>query len=118
MPSQYCLEPVVSFDIQNSQDLQLDLSITLEAFRFRSCVKVVNVPSIDSSADHLLFSFYLRDMKTQYEMWSSRKIKVDKVTGPIETENFPNVKFKVLIGSSSQVHDFTLVDLPCLNPYD
>ena len=41
-----------------------------------------------------------------------------KARGPIETDSYPNAKFKVVRGSSSQVHEFTLTDLPCLNPYD
>ncbi|CAH1444107.1 unnamed protein product [Lactuca virosa] len=64
MPSQYWLEPVVSFDLQNTQDSQLDLPMTSKAFRFRSFVKVANVPATDSGAEHLLFSFYLKHMKS------------------------------------------------------
>lgn len=47
-----------------------------------------------------------------------RGITTVKVTGLIETDSFPNVKFKVERGSINQVYEFTLVDLPCLNPYD
>ncbi|CAI9263447.1 unnamed protein product [Lactuca saligna] len=72
----------------------------------------------DSSADNLLFSFYLKHMKPQYETWSANKIMTVKVVGLIETNSFPNAKFKVARGSTSQVHVFTLVDLPCMNPYD
>lgn len=68
MTSQYWLEPVMSFDLQNSQDLQLDLPITPKAFKFRSFVKVLNAPVTDSGVDHLLFSLYLKHMKQQYEM--------------------------------------------------
>ncbi|CAI9260925.1 unnamed protein product [Lactuca saligna] len=87
-------------------------------YQFRSFVKVVNVPSTDNGTDQLLFLFYLKRMKPQYETWSGSKIIVVKVTGPIETESFSNAKFKVVRGSASQVHGFTLVDLPCLNPYE
>ena len=118
MPSQYWLQSVVSFDLQNTQDSQLDLPITPKAFRFCSFVKVVNVPFTDSGENHLIFSFYLNRMKPQYERWSASKITVVKVADPIETDSFPNVKFKVVKGSSSQVHEFTLAYLPCLNPYD
>ena len=41
-----------------------------------------------------------------------------KVTGPIETESLPNAKFMVVRGSDSLVCEFTLADLPSLNPYD
>lgn len=117
MLSQYWLELVVSFKLQNTQDLQMDMPITLKAFKFCSFVKVANVPSTDSDADHLLFSFYLKHMKPQYETQSASKITTVKVTCPIETDSFPNAKLKVVRGYASQVHEFTLVDLPCLNPY-
>ncbi|CAI9284230.1 unnamed protein product [Lactuca saligna] len=118
MSSQYWREPVLSFELQNTQDSQLDPPITPKSFKFCSFVKVVNVPYTGSGTDHLLFTFYLKHMKAQYKTWSTSKITTVKVTGPIEIDNFPNTKFKVVRGSSSQVHEFTLVDLPCLNPYD
>ena len=48
-----------------------------------------------------LFSFYLKHMKPQYETWSASKITAVKVTGLIETDNFPNAKLKVARGSTS-----------------
>lgn len=57
-------------------------------------------------------------MKPQYELCSVGKITTVKVTGLIETNSFPNAKFKVVRGSASLVHEFTLADLPYLNPYD
>ena len=41
-----------------------------------------------------------------------------KVAGLIETDSFPNAKFNVARGSASQCFEFTLADLPCLNPND
>ncbi|CAI9293042.1 unnamed protein product [Lactuca saligna] len=69
--AQYWLEPVMSFDLLNRQDSQLDLPITLKAFHFCSFVKFVNVLATDSVADHLLFLFYLKHMNLQYETWSA-----------------------------------------------
>ncbi|CAI9279831.1 unnamed protein product [Lactuca saligna] len=57
-------------------------------------------------------------MKPQYETRCTSKITSVKVTGPIKTDNFPNVMFKVARGSVSQLYGFTLADLSCLNPYD
>ncbi|CAI9288599.1 unnamed protein product [Lactuca saligna] len=57
-------------------------------------------------------------MRPQYETWNASKITTVKVTEPIETDSFPNAKFKVVRGSANQVHEFTLADLPCLNLYD
>lgn len=62
-PRQYWLDPIASFDCQNSQDSQPDLPITPKAIRFRVFVKVVNAPFTDNGADQLLFSFYLKHMK-------------------------------------------------------
>ncbi|CAI9282873.1 unnamed protein product [Lactuca saligna] len=117
-PNQYLLEPFVLFELQNTQYLQLDLPITPTAFEFRSFIKVGNVQSIENSADQLLLAFYLKHMRPQNETWSARKITIVKVTGPIEKESFPNAKFKVVRGFASQVHEFTLADLPCINPYN
>ncbi|CAH1415802.1 unnamed protein product [Lactuca virosa] len=102
LPSQYWLEPIVSFDLQNTQDSQLDLPITPIVFRFRAFVKLANVSITDSGADHMMFSFYLKHMKPQYETWSLSKITGVKVTGPIETDSFPNAKFKLARGSARQ----------------
>ncbi|CAI9303779.1 unnamed protein product [Lactuca saligna] len=118
LPSQYWLEPVVSFDLQNTQDSQLDVPITPKAFRFCAFVKVVKAPITDNAADHMLLSFYLKHMKPQYETWCASKITGMKLTGLIETINFPNAKFKVATGPTSEGYEFTLVDLPCIYPYD
>ncbi|CAI9265410.1 unnamed protein product [Lactuca saligna] len=114
MPSQYWLDPIASFDVQNSQDSQFDLPITLKAFTFHAFIKVSSIPFSDSTGDQTLFNFYLKHMKPQFETWSASKIVVVKVTGLIETESFPNAKFKVARGSARQACKFTLADLPCL----
>ncbi|CAI9281061.1 unnamed protein product [Lactuca saligna] len=84
--------------------------------KFGSILKQVGEEDI--GVDHLILSFYLKNMKTQYETWSARKIMAVNITGPIETTSFPNATFKVSRGSSSQFCKFTLTDLPCLNLYD
>ncbi|CAI9290589.1 unnamed protein product [Lactuca saligna] len=70
---------------------------------------------IEQAKDYL---DHLKHIKPQYETWTASKITVVKVTGPIETDNFPNAKLKVARGSFSQVYEFILANLPCLNPYD
>ncbi|CAI9297799.1 unnamed protein product [Lactuca saligna] len=57
-------------------------------------------------------------IKLQYEASCASKITAVKVIGLIRTESFPNAKFKVARGSTSQIYKFTLADLPCINPYD
>ena len=101
LPNQYWLDPIGSFDLQNTQDSQLDLPITPKDFRFHAFVKVANVALIDSRDDQMLFSFYLKNMKSQYKTWSLSKIIGVKVTRPIETDSFPNAKFKVARGTTS-----------------
>ncbi|CAI9302398.1 unnamed protein product [Lactuca saligna] len=118
LPGQCWLDPVASFDVQNSQDSQLDLPLALKAFRYRAFVKFVDALLTDSKAGQMLFAFYLKHMKPQHENWSIHKIIAVKVTRLIETESFSNEKFKVGRGSSCQAYEFTLADLPCLNPHD
>ncbi|CAI9285091.1 unnamed protein product [Lactuca saligna] len=63
LPSQYWLEPVVSFNLQTTQNSQLDLPITPQAFRFHAFVKIMKATITDSDVDHMLISFYLKHMK-------------------------------------------------------
>nr|KAJ0186805.1 hypothetical protein LSAT_V11C900484900 [Lactuca sativa] len=59
-----------------------------------------------------------KELRRKLRTWSASKIIDVKVTEPIKTESFPNSKFKVARGSTSQACEFTLTDLPCLNPHD
>ncbi|CAI9281880.1 unnamed protein product [Lactuca saligna] len=108
----------MSFELQNIQDLLLDLPITLKAFKLCAFLKVANDPLSESSDDQMVFTFYLKHMKPQYEIRSLSKIIGVKVTRPIETDSFPNAKFKVARGSTSKVYEFSLADSPFLNPND
>lgn len=71
-------------------DSKLDLPMTLRDFQFCCFDRVTNVPPSDSGVDQMLFSFYLKHMKTQYETWILKKITVVKVSDPIETNIFLN----------------------------
>ena len=114
----YWIEPVGSFDLENSSDLQLDMPITLKDFLFHSFDKIANVSTADKGVDQALCSFYLKHMRPQYKTWSSKKITTVKVYGPIETKSFIDARFKVARGVVSSTHEFTLADMPCLNPFD
>lgn len=61
----------------------------------------MNVSPADKGVDQVLFPFYLKHMRPQYETWSVEKITVVKVFGPIETDSFINARFKVARGSVS-----------------
>lgn len=117
-PSTHWLEPVISFELGNTLKSQLDLPITSKAFVFRSFEKIEKAPTSDTDVYHMVFSFYLKYGRPQYHTWSSKKIAIIKVFKPAETEDFINVRFKALRGASNSVFEFTLADLPCLNPYD
>lgn len=41
-----------------------------------------------------------------------------KLFGTVETDSFINARFKAVRGVGSSVFEFSLADLPCLNPYD
>ncbi|CAI9263321.1 unnamed protein product [Lactuca saligna] len=75
-PNIYWLEPVGSFELDNSLDLQLDLSITPKAFLFCSFDKIANVSPSNKGTN------------------------------------------KVARGAMSSMHEFTLVDMPCVNPFN
>ncbi|CAI9300153.1 unnamed protein product [Lactuca saligna] len=114
----YWLEPDALFKLENSLESHLDFSTTLKAFMFRCYEKIEKDPNSDNDVNHSLFSFYLKYGKPQYQTWSSKKIVVVKVFGPVKTESFINVIFKVVQGAGSSVFEFSLANLPCLNPYD
>lgn len=56
-PNIYWLEPVGSFELENSSDLQLDLLITPKAFLFHSFIKIANVSLAEKGSNKLLFRF-------------------------------------------------------------
>lgn len=99
----YWLKPIGSFDMENSSDLQLDMPITPKAFLFRSFDKIANIYPADKGVDQALCSFYIKHMRPQYEMWSSKNITVVKVCRSIETKSFINARFKVAPGVLSQL---------------
>ncbi|CAI9290024.1 unnamed protein product [Lactuca saligna] len=68
--SKYWLKHVTSFDVENSSDSQLNLPITPKAFQLHCVKNVANLPFSDNHAHQILFYFYLKHMKPQYETWS------------------------------------------------
>ncbi|CAI9299917.1 unnamed protein product [Lactuca saligna] len=92
--------------------------MTLKVFLFRSFDRVVNGLESDNDVNLMLISFYLKHGKPQYHTWNSNKITTVKVVGLIETESFLNARFKTARGAASSVFEFTLAELPCLNPYE
>ncbi|CAI9296682.1 unnamed protein product [Lactuca saligna] len=94
-PSVYWLDPVVSFDLENTLESQFDFPITLKAFLFQRFKKIETTLITDND-----------------------KTAAVEVFGPVQTKSFINIRFKAVRGAGSSIFEFTLIDLPCQNPYD
>ncbi|CAI9283199.1 unnamed protein product [Lactuca saligna] len=57
------LEPITSFDLENSQISQFDMPITPRAFLFRSFDVIANAPATDENVDNSLMEFYISHAK-------------------------------------------------------
>lgn len=66
-PSTHWLEPTISFELENTSKSQIDLPITPRAFLFRCFEKVKKALISDYDVNHMIFSFYLKYGKPQYE---------------------------------------------------
>ncbi|CAI9298379.1 unnamed protein product [Lactuca saligna] len=104
LPSVHWLEPVASFDLDNTKDSQFDMPFTRRAFMFHYFDTIAEVSSPDIKVDKALIDFYLAFGILQYLTWSAQKITTVKVIGPIAIVGFMNVKFKVTRGSENSLH--------------
>ena len=93
-PNVYWLEFAESFELEKSLNSQLDLPITPKAFQFCCFDRIADVSLSDNGADQMIFLFYLKHMKPQYESWSSMKRIDVKVYGSTETKKLPECLFK------------------------
>lgn len=59
-PSVHWLDPVTSFELENTLDSQLDFPITPKAFLFRCFDEIANAPDADANVDKSLMTFYLK----------------------------------------------------------
>ncbi|CAI9291049.1 unnamed protein product [Lactuca saligna] len=64
------------------------------------------------------FSFYLKYVKLQYESWSLKRIVGLNFGLPVQIEEFMNIQLKGFRGANHVLSEFTLADLPFMNPYD
>ncbi|KAL7589472.1 hypothetical protein Lser_V15G37512 [Lactuca serriola] len=117
-PSVYWLEPVASFDCDNSKDSQFDMPITRKAFTFHCFEATAEVPFPHPKVDRELIDFYLKYGQPQYLTWSAQKIISIKVLKPSHAGRFVNVNFKITRGSANTVSIISLADLPNINPHD
>ncbi|KAL7583070.1 hypothetical protein Lser_V15G44417 [Lactuca serriola] len=117
-PSILWLEPVISFDCNNSVDSQFDMPLTRKAFIFHAFSNIYEVPHPNPEVDRELIDFYLKAARPQYLTWSAQKIVNVRVLKPYTEGRFINVRFKVIRGSARTAHHISLADLPNLNPHD
>ncbi|KAL7600948.1 hypothetical protein Lser_V15G23566 [Lactuca serriola] len=117
-PSILWLEPVISFDCNNTVDSQFDMPLTRKAFIFHAFSNIFEVPHPNDELDRELIDFYLAAARPQYLTWSAQKIVNVRVLKPYVVGRFTNVKFKLIRGSARTAHLISLADLPNLNPHD
>ena len=111
-PNSHWLEPVLSFDVENSKDSQFDMPINRKAFIFHCFESTMAIPSPDPKVDQDLLEYYHEFSQPQYLTWSNKKITTVKVLKPTLAGKFLNIKLKVMRGSDGSSHTITLVDLP------
>ncbi|CAI9259812.1 unnamed protein product [Lactuca saligna] len=70
-PNTHCLDPSLSFNLNNTIDFQLDFLITPKAFLIQCFEKIEKAPLSNYVVNHMLFYFYLKYGKPQYQTWSS-----------------------------------------------
>ncbi|KAL7587931.1 hypothetical protein Lser_V15G41169 [Lactuca serriola] len=117
-PSTLWLEPMTSFDCDNTRNSQFDMPITRKAFIFHCFYSTVEVSSPHPQLDCELIDFYLTFGQPQYLTWSAQKIITVKVLKPSPARNFIIVSFKIARGSDNSVSVISLEHLPNLNPHD
>ncbi|CAI9299672.1 unnamed protein product [Lactuca saligna] len=117
-PSTNWLEPSVFYELDNIAESQPDFPITPRAFLFKCFEKISKAHLSDSDVNQTLLSFYLKYGKPQFQTWCLQKIIAVRVYASISTEILINIKFKGFKGANRTEMEFTLANLPCMNPYD
>ncbi|CAI9289146.1 unnamed protein product [Lactuca saligna] len=93
-PIIYWLDPLISFDLNNDVECQLDFPITPRAFLFHCFEKIEKSQISDSVVTQKLHSFYLKYAKPQKMTWSLKKFCALRVKLSDQTEDFLNIQFK------------------------
>lgn len=117
-PNLYWLEPTTSFDTHNNIECHMDFPMTPRVVLFRFFEKIQNALISKNAINRKLFVFYLMYAKPQYEPWSLKRFIALKVGLLVQTEYFLNIQFKGFRGANYVLHEFTLADIPFMNPYD
>ncbi|CAI9278050.1 unnamed protein product [Lactuca saligna] len=115
-PSVYWLL-TISFELNNEVDSQFDFPITPRAFRFWCFEKIEKALIPNNEVSLKLFNFYLKYAKPQYQSWSLKRIMGLKVYSAMPIKDFMNIRLKGFVGVDRVLDEFTLADLPFMNPY-
>ncbi|KAI3510617.1 hypothetical protein L1887_17749 [Cichorium endivia] len=112
------LQPVCSYDIGNHIDSQMDFPMTSRVFLIRCFDELKTTKECRSAINNMLFNFYLEHSKPQYMSWNLKKIIKLTPRLPHVVSPFRNAKFFARRGSDEEKDEFTLADLPFMNPFD
>ncbi|CAI9295671.1 unnamed protein product [Lactuca saligna] len=105
-------------ELNDLQDLWKKLEAEEVDAKNAKLMKIEKSLISDGSVNQKLFSFYLKYAKAQYKYQSLKKISVVNVKSSVQTEDFLNIQFKGFGGANHIMDEFTLEDLPFMNPYD
>ncbi|KAI3780421.1 hypothetical protein L2E82_10402 [Cichorium intybus] len=96
----------------------MDFPITTRVFLIRCFDELKSKTEPRAVVNDKLFNFYLEHSKPQYMSWSLKKIVKLTPRMPPVTSPFRNAIFLARRGSDDEKDEFTLADLPFMNPFD
>ncbi|KAI3751858.1 hypothetical protein L2E82_22949 [Cichorium intybus] len=117
-PVENWLQPVTSYNTSNDVNYQLDFPMTAKALLFRGFEKLKDTRLSNSEVNDLLFTFYLKNALPQHLTWSLKKIVQLTPRLPEVIVPFKNTRFLAFRGDDKEKMEFSLADLPFLNPFD
>lgn len=89
----YWLEPNTSFSIKNDHDSTFDFPMTTKAFLFWWFDQVLNALLSNTVKNKKLFRFYATYLKSQYDIWTLKRVSGLKVGKPFKADEYMNVSF-------------------------
>ncbi|KAI3505843.1 hypothetical protein L1887_28142 [Cichorium endivia] len=117
-PIENWLQPNCSYDVGNYVDSQMDFPMTARVFLIRCFDELKSNKEPRAVVNDKLFNFYLEHSKPQYMSWSLKKIVNLTPRMPHVTSPFRNTIFLVRRGTDDEKDQFTMADLPFMNPFD
>ncbi|KAI3510635.1 hypothetical protein L1887_17767 [Cichorium endivia] len=117
-PIENWLQPVCSYEVGNYVDSQMDFPMTSRVFLIRCFDELKTNKEPRGVVNDMLFNFYLEHSKPQFMSWNLKKIVKLTPRMPHVTSPFRNPRFFARRGSDEEKDEFTLADLPFMNPFD